>query len=127
MKCTFCPIVPGLRAVSLLTILSMLLIGCNFPSEKSTSERIVVKIDEAGYNDSINSSRNKKHIEFLDSTISRFNKQERDSFHGFNYFEPDIRYRVEAQFVLDTTKSILKVNKEEIFFQMSKTRNQLFC
>ncbi len=93
----------GCSVFSVLAMFILLVAGCNFNSDKSTNGKAEISIDEVGYIDRIKLSRNKKHIEFLDSTTSRFNKQERDSFHGFSYYEPDIRYRIEAQFVVDTT------------------------
>ena len=102
-KIAIYPILQRLKVVSLLIILNLLVGRCNFLSEKSANGNEDVNSDEVAYNDSINSIRNKKHIDFFDSTTSRFNKQERESFHGFRYFDPDIRSRVEAKFVVDTT------------------------
>ncbi len=63
------------------------------------------KIIEGKYVDSIYYSREDKHIEFSDSTTSPFNKLEREEFHGFNYFKPDLDYKILANFTLDTTGS----------------------
>lgn len=64
------------------------------------------KVELGMYTDSIYYNREDKLIEFSDSTSSRFNKQEREDFHGFSYFDPDINYRIEAQFVVDTAIAV---------------------
>ncbi len=64
------------------------------------------RVELGKYNDSIYYNREDKFIEFSDSTTTPFNEQEREDFHGFNYFSPNINYRVEAQFVVDTTSVI---------------------
>jgi uncharacterized protein len=60
-------------------------------------------IELGSYIDRINYSRVDKYEAILDSTTSRFNAKERMEFHKLNYFDPDINYKVNAQFVVDTT------------------------
>ena len=74
-----------------------------FHPDYSTS---INRVELGNYNDSIYYNREDKFIEFSESTTTPFNKQEREDFHGFNYFPPNINYRVEAQFVVDTTSPI---------------------
>jgi uncharacterized protein (DUF1684 family) len=53
--------------------------------------------------DEIVDSRQEKNHEFADSTTSPFTRDERDHFKGFNYFVPDLNYRVKADIKVDTT------------------------
>ncbi len=69
------------------------------PDYKDCEERIVL----GKYNDSIYYTREDKFIKFNDSTTSRFNKEEREKFTGFKYYEPNVDYRVHASFKIDTT------------------------
>ena len=69
----------------------------------------IERIHLGKYIDSTYYSREDKFIEFSDSTTSRFNKKEIEEFHGFDYFAPDIDYRVTANFVIDTTIPIFKM------------------
>ncbi|MFK5857579.1 MAG: DUF1684 domain-containing protein [Bacteroidota bacterium] len=55
------------------------------------------------YIDSIYFNREDKYIEFADSITSPFNKVELSKFHGFNYFDPNIDFRVNAKFTVDTS------------------------
>jgi len=61
---------------------------------------------EGRYIDSIYYNREDKYIEFADSTTSPFNELELQKFHGFNYYNPNIDYRIQAKFTIDTTGSL---------------------
>jgi len=65
--------------------------------------------DEAAYIEKMNTDRQLKDIEFTDSTLSRFNAEERASFHGLNYFSPNPNYRIEASFSVDTNMPAFKM------------------
>ncbi len=64
------------------------------------------KIIQGKYTDSIYYNREDKYNEFADSLSSPFNELERDSFHGFNYFTPNIEFRIEGEFTVDTSSSV---------------------
>ncbi len=53
--------------------------------------------------DEIVNLRDDKNNEIADSTVSPFNREERAAFHGLNYFEPDLTYRIRARMVVDTS------------------------
>ncbi len=63
------------------------------------------RIKDGKYIDTIYFSREKKSIEFKDSTKSRFNHEERANFKGFKYYEPNIDYNVLAAFTVDTSSA----------------------
>ena len=69
----------------------------------------VKKIEEGRYTDKIYYSREEKYLKFSDSTSSPFNTKEREAFQGFNYFAPNIDYRIKAQFVVDTTAPVFSM------------------
>ena len=62
-----------------------------------------LKLKEGQWIDEITYSRKDKDIAFADSTLSPFSKEERSSFHGFQYFEPDLLYRIWAEIQVDTS------------------------
>ncbi len=62
-----------------------------------------IVIDDS-YSDSINAGREEKYTNFADTSTSRFSSEEIEMFKGFKYFEPNINYRVNAIFTVDTTK-----------------------
>ncbi|HJN05176.1 MAG TPA: DUF1684 domain-containing protein [Bacteroidales bacterium] len=66
-------------------------------------------VELGNYIDSIQYSREDKYTEFTDSTSSRFNAKEREDFHELVYFKPDINYKIEAQFVVDTTVPVFEM------------------
>ena len=74
-----------------------------FHPDYSTS---VARVELGKYTDSIYYNREDKLIEFSDSTSTPFNNLELENFHGFNYFAPNIDYKVEAQFIVDTSSAI---------------------
>ena len=65
--------------------------------------------DKVAYITKMNNSRVEKDIEFSDSTRSRFNAEERASFHGLNYFEVEPDYRIEVVFNIDTSLPAFKM------------------
>ncbi len=74
----------------------------------------VDKINTGRYEDRIYYKRRDKYLNFTDPATSRLNKEERDSFSGFNYYDPDINYRVRAGFKVDTSIAVfgMKTNTE---------------
>ncbi|MCP4910489.1 MAG: DUF1684 domain-containing protein [Bacteroidetes bacterium] len=83
----------------LLLIAIIIVISIVYPD----SDSLEVKTDDI-YKDSINIDREDKYIKFADTSTSRFSVEEISMFTGFKYFEPDINYRVNAKFTVDTTK-----------------------
>jgi uncharacterized protein (DUF1684 family) len=61
------------------------------------------------YTEKILKSRKQKDIDFTDTTVSRFNAEERSTFHGLNYFDVDPDYRLEVRFILDTSLPSFKM------------------
>lgn len=57
--------------------------------QKDENKATKVSLDEINYITEMIESRKLKDIEFADSTQSRFNADERATFHGLNYFNPD--------------------------------------
>ena len=80
-----------------------------FYFQKNENNRVADNFDEDAYITEMNTSRSEKDIEFSDSTTSRFNAEERATFHGLNYFDPDSYYRVEATFTVDTSTPVFKM------------------
>jgi uncharacterized protein (DUF1684 family) len=66
-------------------------------------------IDSITYIEEMNKSRQQKDIEFADSTTSAFKAEERASFHGLNYFDPDPNYRMKLVFTVDTSTPVFKM------------------
>lgn len=68
-------------------------------------------IDAKAYADSIADQRAKTYDELIDSTVSRFNKVEREQFikKRPSYFAPNLDYLVEANFVVDTSSPIFQM------------------
>jgi len=71
-----------------------------FHPDISISENLIL---QGRYTDSIYYNREDIYVEFADSITSPFNKTELENFHGFNYFEPNINYRIVGEFIVDTT------------------------
>ena len=69
----------------------------------------VERIRLGKYIDSIYYSRQDKFVEFSDTATSRFNWEEINNFHGFKYFDPNIDYRIKANFVIDTTVPVFEM------------------
>lgn len=92
----------GFRNVSNEFVATLYVMMFFHPSYNSS----VARVELGKYNDSIYYNREDKLIEFSDSTTTRFNKEERESFHGFNYFPPNIDYKIEAQFIVDTSTAV---------------------
>jgi len=89
----------GLRNVSNEFVATTFVSLFFYPDEQESESRIHI----GKYIDSIYFSREDKYLKFTDSTTSRFNKEERDHFKGFKYYDPDINYRVIADFTVDTS------------------------
>ncbi|RLD44030.1 MAG: DUF1684 domain-containing protein [Bacteroidetes bacterium] len=64
--------------------------------------------EAAAYIAKIREERFKIDEEITDSTISRFHREERAHFieKGLQYFEPDLNYRVMADFTIDTSTAV---------------------
>ena len=75
-------------------------------SHKTERESLEEHFDAIAYIKEMNKSRELKDIEFADSTRSRFNTEERSTFHGLNYFVPDPGYRVQVNFRVDTSTPV---------------------
>lgn len=73
---------------------------CDYPEDN---------FDENAYAKKIKQDRALKDIEFADSSKSRFNAEERASFHGLNYFEAAPCYRVSVAFTVDTSTAVFKM------------------
>lgn len=70
------------------------------PDNTESINRILL----GNYIDSIYYNREDKYVEFHDSTITRFSKEERENFKGFKYYEPNIEYRIKTILTVDTTE-----------------------
>jgi len=77
--------------------------------QKDENKATKVSLDEINYITEMIESRKLKDIEFADSTQSRFNADERATFHGLNYFNPDPYYRIEVIFTVDTSTPNFKM------------------
>jgi uncharacterized protein (DUF1684 family) len=66
---------------------------------------------EAQYVGEIILERQVKYAELLDSTVSRFNAEEREAFSkkALQYYPPDISYNIEADFLLDTSYPVFQM------------------
>lgn len=73
-------------------------------------EPITKEIYAKVYTDSINKLRAENYTKLVDSTISRFNKTEIEHFiqKKPSYFQPNMDYLVEANFVLDTSTPVFQ-------------------
>jgi len=65
--------------------------------------------DKVAYITKMYKSRAEKDIEFADSSQSRFNAEERASFHGLNYFAAAPDFRIEVVFIVDTSLPAFKM------------------
>lgn len=81
---------------------TFLLIGCGSKSDKT---------DSSMYIDSLLFERNKKNVDLLDTTISRFNKEEIAHFteKGLQYFDPVINYFVDVIIKVDTSNPVFQM------------------
>lgn len=69
----------------------------------------VKNIEYGNYLDSIYYSRQDKQVLFADSVKSPFNKQERELFKKFSYFEVDSNYKIMATFEVDTSGPVFEM------------------
>ena len=83
-------------------IFTFFVIGCQTAEEKTDPDQYIKKIQK---------ERIEKNKELLDTTVSRFNQEERAQFamKGLQYFPPDINYEVDAEFVVDTSTAVFQM------------------
>ncbi len=72
-------------------------------------EKSLNRIKLGSYMDSIYYSRLDKYQEFINPETSRLNTKEIENLHKFNYFDPDIHYRIISDFVVDTTIPVFEM------------------
>jgi len=88
----------------LILLISFLFIlnACN----SNLSEKV-----PADYIEKMNADRQQKDLELLDTTVSRFNKEERTHFaeKGLQYFKPDPDYVVDAKMTVDTSYPVFQM------------------
>lgn len=94
-------------AVILIVIVLLILLFLN--KEKPSSA--TVDTDKKLYIANILEKRIKNNADITDSTVSRFNQEERDKFakNNLQYFYPDKVYHVWAVFVTDTSTPIFQM------------------
>ena len=76
----------------LFIALSLAIVSC----EDNAGSKI-----NAQYAEEMNEERQIKYAELIDSTVSRFNAEEREAFSkkALQYYPPDISYQIEAEFL----------------------------
>ncbi len=79
-------------------------------------DQVISKIEMGTHIDEILELRAIKNIEFADTTSSPFTYNEINEFHGLNYYDPDLSYRLMATFKVDTS---------EMPFQLPTTTDRL--
>ena len=95
-----------LSIILVIVILFMLfLVNLN----ENETENQIERVDN--YSLDLIKERVEKDTKVVDSTTSRFNAEERAMFaeKGLQYFEPDISYRVVAEFVTDTSAPVFQM------------------
>ena len=94
-------------AVILIIIILLILLFLN----KEKASTAIVDADKKSYTADILAKRNNKDAEITDSTVSRFNQEEREHFivKGLQYFSPDENYHVLAEFMTDTSTPIFQM------------------
>lgn len=67
--------------------------------------------NKSTYVENLLSERLQKDKDLIDTAVSRFNEEERNHFaeKGLQYFEPDIAYKVDAIFTLDTSTAVFQM------------------
>jgi uncharacterized protein (DUF1684 family) len=93
-------------AIILIVVILFMLFLVNIDEPDATNE-----IVGDTYTIEILQQRIQKDTELLDTTISRFNAEERAQFaeKGLQYFDPDKRFRVLAEFVTDTSTPVFQM------------------
>lgn len=86
----------------LIWSLCSILIGCENNANKAANEE---------YNQQITKDRVIKDAELVDTTVSRFNAEEREAFSkkGLQYYRPNIDYKLLADFDLDTSYPVFQM------------------
>lgn len=76
--------------------------GCENNASKAAHEK---------YNEQITNDRVVKDAEIVDTTVSRFNADEREAFSkkGLQYYPPNIGYSLQADFRLDTSFPVFQM------------------
>jgi len=94
-------------AIILITIILLIFLFLN----KEKPSPATVHTDKKSYTTDILEKRNKKDAEITDSTVTRFNQEEREHFivKGLQYFSHDENYRVLTEFITDTSTPIFQM------------------
>ena len=94
-------------AIILIAIVLLILLFLNKEKPSSTT----VETDKKPYVANILAKRINKDIEITDSTVTRFNQEERGHFieMGLQYFYPDVSYRIWAEFTTDTSSPVFQM------------------
>ncbi len=95
--------------LTIILIIMVLLILLFLNNEKPSST--TVDDDKKSYIANILTKRINKDVEITDSTVTRFNQEERSHFteKGLQYFYPDVSYRVWAEFTTDTSSPVFQM------------------
>ena len=93
---------PFLIQTIIISTVSCFLFSCSGGEDKALEQAFIEKIEM---------ERRVKGAEITDSTVSRFNAEERAAFEkkGLQYFQPDMDYKVSAQFELDTSNPVFQM------------------
>ena len=94
-------------AVILIVVILFMLFLVNTDEPKATTD----DIEGDAYTLELLQERIKKDANLTDTTVSRFNEEERAQFaeKGLQYFDPDKQYRVLAEFVTDTSTPVFQM------------------
>jgi uncharacterized protein len=85
-----------------LVLIPVFILSCQTEQVKTTDPDYVDKMIEL---------RKQKDVDLLDTSISRFNEEERKHFaeKGLQYFKPDAKYIVEATITVDTNYPVFQM------------------
>jgi len=94
-------------AIILIVVILFMLFLVNTDEPKATTD----DIEGDAYTLELLQERIKKDANLTDTTVSRFNEEERAQFaeKGLQYFDPDKRFRVLAEFVTDTSTPVFQM------------------
>jgi uncharacterized protein (DUF1684 family) len=94
-------------AIILLVVILFMTFLINLEKPESATDDVLLDT----YTVELLRERIKKDANLIDSTVSRFNREERAHFSekGLQYFDPDKQYRVLAEFVADTSTPVFQM------------------
>ncbi len=95
----------GFRNVSNELVATLFVSLFFHPNETESLNRL----EEGHYVELLKESRVQKELVFGDSLKSPFNAEELAKFHGFNYYDPDLDFKISSQFLLDTSSAPFKM------------------